>query len=117
MGDPTELALVYLAIRCGVTGCCEWDDKAAKRIRTDPDLLGLTPAEIERLLHEYVIVHDGQVQQVEETRPEYSDRRFYYKVIIPITEFRRGLFVEIVLDDDDPELPCERIVNAHEQKR
>jgi hypothetical protein len=54
---------------------------------------------------------------VEETRPEYEDRPFYYKAIIPVPEFRHGLFVEIVLDDDDPDLPTVRLVNAHEQKR
>ena len=57
------------------------------------------------------------MQQVPETRPDYSDRRFYYKAVLPVSEFRHGLFVEIVLDDDDAELPAVRLVNAHEQKR
>ena len=50
-----------------------------------------------------------------EKRPEYDDRRFYYRAIIPVVGLPRGLFVEIILDDDDAELPCVRIVNAHEQ--
>jgi len=33
---------------------------------------------------------------------------------IPLEVLPRGLFVEIVLDDEDPDLPVVRIVNAHE---
>ena len=117
MSDPAELALVVTAITCRVTGSCEWDDRAARRVRTDPDLKDFTPDGIKALLEEFVANHGGKLQQVVETRPEYSDRRFYYKAIIPVPEFKSGLFVEIVLDDDDPELPAVRLVNAHEQTR
>lgn len=116
--DPAEHALVILAITCGVTGCCEWDEKAARRFRSGPPLEGLAPAGVRQLLIEHVRDEGpGVVTQVEETRPEYSDRRFYYKVIVPVAELRHGLFVEVVLDDDDPELPTVRIVNSHEQTR
>ena len=60
---------------------------------------------------------EGAVIQVEESRPEYDDRSFYYKAIIPVEGLPHGLFVEIILDDDDPELPSVRIVNAHKQTR
>lgn len=117
MSDSLELELVRKAITCGVTGCCEWDDKAARRIRGDSLLLGFTPEGIKRRLCELVASCGEVIQQVPETRPEYSDRRFYYKVILPVDEFQHGLFVEIVIDDDDPDLPAVRLVNAHEQKR
>lgn len=114
--DPAEHALVVSAITCGVTGCCEWDDKGARRFRSSPPLPGLTPegAKDELVNH---VNKGGDVVQVDETRPEYNDRPFYYKVIVPVAGLRHGLFIEIVLDDDDPDLPAVRIVNCHEQTR
>jgi len=39
----------------------------------------------------------------------------YYKVIIPVDDFRHGVFVEIRLTgDDDPEYPEVTLFNAHE---
>src|SRR5437868_291649 len=108
MSDAAELALVIQAIKCGVTGCCEWDDRATRRILADQDLQAFTPDGIRALLQEFV-ANKGSIQQVPETRPEYSDRRFYYKAVLSVPEFRHGLFVEIVVDDDDPELPAVRL--------
>ncbi len=112
--DPAEHALVVKAITCGVGGCCEWDEKAARRFRRNPPLSGLTPEGVKDELIDYVS-RGGDVVQVDETRTEYNDRAFYYKVILPTSGLRHGLFIEIVLDDDDPELPTVRIVNCHEQ--
>ena len=39
------------------------------------------------------------------------------RIIVPVPGFRCGLFVEIVLADDDDEYPAVLIVNAHEQRR
>jgi hypothetical protein len=115
--DADELLLVQRATVSTVTGDCEWDERAARRVRQDPELQGLTPEGIKELLQDYVANQGGQIQQVPETRPEYSYRRFYYKVIVPVDGFRHGLFTEIVLSDEDPNDPAVRIVNAHEQKR
>src|SRR6266540_5763532 len=41
--------------------------------------------------------------------------RFYYKVILSVPGLIHGLFVELVLTDDDKDLPSVMIVNAHEQ--
>src|SRR5262245_54946634 len=108
--DPAELDLVRLAIRCGctTTGCCEWDDRAARRFRQSPPLPSLTAEGVKALLTDFVGRMGGEVVQVEETRPEYNDRPFYYKVVIPVDGLRHGLFVEVVLDDDDPDLPAVR---------
>ena len=114
--DPAELKLVRRAISLDVRGCCEWDEAAARRLESHPPLAGLTPEGIKTLLHEFV-VKGGELVQVEEKRPEYQDRPFYYKAIIPITGFRHGLFVEVVLIDEDSEYPVVHIVNAHEQSR
>ena len=112
--DPDELAMVEKAITCGTAGCCEWDEKAARRLRQAPPAPGLTPEGIQQLLIRHVSA-GGLVVQVVEKRPEYNDRAFYYKAIVAIVGLTRGLFVEIVLDDDDVELPSVRLVNAHQQ--
>jgi hypothetical protein len=59
----------------------------------------------------------GTVEQAPEKRTEYGHRAYYYKVIIPELGFRHGLFVEMELTDDDPELPCVAILNAHPERR
>jgi hypothetical protein len=117
MSDPAELALVRAAICSGVTGCCEWLDKEAERVRGDPDLQGLTPEYIKQRLCHFVAKEAGQVEQVPETRPNRSYRDYYYKVIIPEPGFKHGLFVEMELTDDDPDVPSVTILNAHPQRR
>ena len=59
--DPEELALVVKAIRCRVTGCCEWEDRAARRLRGDPGLQGLTPEGIVEALIDFGHVSVHQV--------------------------------------------------------
>lgn len=115
--DPLELELVQRALALShVTGCCEWDEKAARRFRSQPPLPGLTPEGVQDLLYDFV-GRGGLISQVKEKRADYQDRPFYYKAVVPVEGFLHGLFVELVLDDEDPELPAVRIVNAHEQKR
>ncbi|HEY3787524.1 MAG TPA: hypothetical protein VGL71_01660 [Urbifossiella sp.] len=117
--DPDELALVVAAISCGTTGCCEWDSAAAERFRRKPPIPGLTPEGDSKLLEASVVAGHPVIQVVEE-REYWKNRRdfnrIYYKVILPISGLIRGLFVEIVLTDDDRELPSVMIVNAHEQQ-
>ena len=122
MGEPVkpeELALVCKAIALAETtrGCCEWKESAARRIRARPPCEGLTPEGIRQLLIEFVVRERGETIQVKETRAEYPDRRFYYKAIVPVADFVHGLFIEVVLTDDDADYPSVEIVNAHEQTR
>jgi hypothetical protein len=116
MNDPAELDLVYKAIKSGVTGCYEWDDHEAERLRGDPGLQGLTPEFIRLRLHEHV-VEGGAIQQVPERRPEYNHRAFCYKTVITEPGFKHGLFVEMELTDEDTDLPCVTLLNAHTQTK
>jgi hypothetical protein len=118
MSDPDELALVQKALACGISGCVEWEPKEAERVRNDRYLHGLTPEGIQEAVIDYVQNHGKKVvRQVKETRQAYSYRRFYYKVIVPFPDiFRKGLFVEMELVDEDPDYPEVLLVNAHEQK-
>jgi hypothetical protein len=104
MGDPAEIALAEAAVRHGVrtTGCCEWDDEAAERVRSDPSLQGLTPEYIRDRLCRFIAVEGGRLQQVRESRLEYSYRAYWYKAVLPEPDFKHGLFVEIELTETDP---------------
>lgn len=115
--DPVEHALVVKAIELArrFKGCCEWSESSARRVRQRPPCEGLTPEGIKELLIQHV-EQKGKLVQVREKREEYDDRRFYYKVVVPVPGFVRGLFVEVVLVDDDPDCPAVLIVNAHEQQ-
>lgn len=116
--DPDKLELVRKAIIIGqtVSGCCEWRDESAKRIDDHPPAKGLSPHEIKSLLCEFVRCR-GEIVQVGEKREEYHEFEFYYRVVIPVQGLCRGLFVEMILVDDDADFPVVFIVNAHEQGR
>ncbi|MCI0380212.1 MAG: hypothetical protein L0215_21720 [Gemmataceae bacterium] len=116
MSELSERDLVIAAIKSGVTGCFEWDDKAAERVRGDIDLQGLTPEGIKTLVRAFV-ASGGEVKQVKETRPQYSHRDFYFKIVFSEPGFKHGVFVEMELTDPDPELPSVTIFNAHPQTR
>jgi hypothetical protein len=119
MSDSAEIVLAEDAVRHGVrtTGCCEWDDEAAERVRSDPSLLGLTPEYIRDRLCQFIAAEGGKLQQVKESRPEYSYRAYWYKAVLPEPGFKHGLFVEIELSETDPQLPGVTIFNAHPQRR
>ncbi|MCI0380006.1 MAG: hypothetical protein L0215_20685 [Gemmataceae bacterium] len=116
--------LVHQAIAAGLFGQIQWDDRADERARSNPDLKGLTPEGIRRLLHEFVCAgerHDERQEgradwlQANADRPGYY-RDFWYRAVIPVADlFPNGLFVEVRLFDDDPQDPWVEIVNAHPQ--
>jgi hypothetical protein len=117
MSNPTELALVRKAIVSGLGGCVEWDARVIDRLAAELDQHGLKLNDVRRELIEYVR-SGGDVIQVKEVRTLWVDRRdFWYKVIVPMPNlFKKGMFVEMELLDDDPDLPEVGLLNAHEQK-
>ena len=117
MEPREELELVRKAITSGLSNCCEWvNDRVARRVRADPGNQGLTPEAIKRYLCDFVKA-GGLVEQRAEERTEWRDRRqFWYRAVLPLEGFPRGLFVEIILLDDDPDCPCVALVNAHPQR-
>lgn len=115
--DPDEHALVVLAICETCTGCLSWQFAAERRARRSKELLELTPEGIRLELQQYVRQNGGAVvEQRREQRPDYP-AGFWYRVIIPYNILTHGLFVELVLVDDDPELPTVQIVNVHPQSK
>jgi hypothetical protein len=111
-----QLDLVRKALTSGLSNCVEWvDERTANRVRNDPANRGLTPDGIKQLLIEYVR-QGGLVEQRPEEREPYRDqRRFWYRVVIPVSGFPRGLFVELALSDEDPDVLEVSLLNAHPQ--
>jgi len=72
---------------------------------------------IKRIVFDFVLA-GGTIGQVREGRERYrQDFPYYYKAIIPLEGFPRGLFVEMrLVDGDDPEYPIVHLVNAHPQQ-
>ena len=114
MAEPDQLDLVHKAILAGKANI-QWKESAARRVLADPDLNGLTPQGIRELLRQFV--QEGNRLDVrQEKREEYQwDHPYWYRAIIPVPGLGRGLFVEVVLVDDDPEEPFVEIVSAHRQ--
>jgi hypothetical protein len=119
MADAHKLDLVHKAIGAGVLGHIQWKESAARRVRGDPDLLGLTPEGIRLLLRRSVL--DGKSLDVrQETRAEYReewpDDPYWYRAILEGPGLPHGLFVEVKLVDDDLMEPWVEIVSAHRQQ-
>src|SRR5947209_1478732 len=83
MSSPlAPLHLVHRAISAGMFGQIQWDDRADEQARSNPDLLGLTPEGIRRLLHAFVS-GGGRLDERHEARPDWlqanADRPSYYR--------------------------------------
>jgi len=97
----------------------EWQsEKDMRRVQAALSSYGLDPEMVKRLMIEYVFNgNEDQVRQRREERePWRNERDYYYCVVIPGVEgMPRGLFVEMILVDEDEDLPEVRLVNAHKQ--
>jgi hypothetical protein len=114
MPDPDDVELVRRAILSSTTGDCEWSTSASRRMRSDPSLSGLTEEGVTILLQEYA-AQGGSIDRRTEKRTEYP-QDYWYRVIVPVKQFKHGIFIEIILVDEDPESPAVEIVSVHEQR-
>ena len=115
MPDPDDVDLVRKAILSRTTGDCRWKESLAERIRSDRSFMALTPEAITALMRDY-IGRGGQIDRKADHHPEEHSQDYWYRVIVPVEAFPHGLFVKIILIDDDPEAPAVRIVSVHEQR-
>ena len=115
MEKSDEFDLVIKALTSGLSNCVLWkDDKTEHRIQSDRFLLGWTPKAIKRELIRCVKSGEAVIRQVEEMRAEYkNDYKCFYDVVLPIDDFQDGLYVEMVLHDEDEECPVVVLVNSH----
>jgi hypothetical protein len=117
--DRDEHALVVKALCSGLSNCVEWDETKANIVRNNSDLEGIRPQFIRKELIRYVKANGGSVV---EQRPETRDiwklnYKYFYAVILPVAGFKHGLFVEMILTDDDLEFPAVTLVGSHPQRK
>jgi len=115
MANPEEQALVVKALLEGLSNAVEWNARAADRITSAGEF---TPDHVRRRLIEHVRRYGGDcVRQRRERRERWRDHfdYVYEVVIVPYEDLKRGLYVEMRLVDDDPDVPEVEIVNTHPQ--
>src|SRR5438309_6575800 len=99
MPNPSRLDLVHKAIRAGVYGNVEWDDKAYERFVDNPEMKSWTPKGVKMLLRDFV-AKGGQIdvrdQGFELWLEKDPDNPYWYRAVIPVAEFPKGLFVELI---------------------
>src|SRR5438552_18258196 len=95
--DPQILASLRAVLNnWHVTDYITWKDLA--RDWVGKNLVDYTPRDVARLMCEHVET-GGEIDQVRERRPEWTDRDFHYDFRIRIGD--RLLYIETVLVDDD----------------
>jgi hypothetical protein len=94
-----------------VQGFIEWERLPYTWLRTN------LPNVNARQVHQLMIAHvasGGEIDQVEERRPEYVAWKFHYDLRLPISG--RKLYIETVFEQaDDPEDCTIHVVNVHDQ--
>jgi hypothetical protein len=75
------------------------------------NLGGLTLKDVAKAMHDFVAA-DGTIDQVPETRPEWSMWPFHYDFRLVLAGKER--YIEAILKDDDPNDPTIRIVSIHD---
>jgi hypothetical protein len=119
--ESLRLDLVHLAIRSGILGHIQWKPSAELLVLSDPELhgIGIASMRIRMMLREFV-QSGGMLEPRVETRQEYrqesDDPTYWYRAIIPMKELPNGLFVEVILIDEDERQPWIEIVSAHRQE-
>jgi hypothetical protein len=121
MPNPPRPDLARKAICAGAfTGNVDFADNAYRQLQDDPDLKRFTPVGVKKLLRDFVCNQRGNVdtrnQGFEHWLEEDPNNPYWYRVVIPVSEFPKGLFVEIVIADYDPDDPWVLVVSVHEQK-
>ncbi len=94
-------------------GYVQWKEVARDWVRQK--LEAVSPAEIARRMHEYVEA-GGAVNEVVETRPEWTAARFHYDLRLEFQGLR--FYLETLLffeNPDDADDPWIKVVSIHEQ--
>ena len=110
LSDPLILDKIRHALsEWNCTGYITW--KSVARAWVEANLEGMTTRAIGEDLFRYVEA-GGPIDQVRESRPEWSEQRFHYDFRIPIAG--RLVYIETILVEDDPEDPTIHVVSIHD---
>ncbi len=91
------------------TGYITWKSVAHEWV--EKNLEGLTTRALGEEMSRHVGA-GGEIDEVKESRPEWSDRQFHYDFRIPIEG--RLLYIETILIEDDPDDPIVHVVSIHD---
>jgi hypothetical protein len=75
------------------------------------NLTNVTLKDVAHAMNEH-LQHGGGIDQVPETRPEWSAWSFHYDFRVLVAN--RLLYVEAILQDDDPTDPTIHVVSIHD---
>jgi hypothetical protein len=108
--DPVILARYQGALaNWHVTGYVDWKETARDWVKCNLRCTKLR--DLARLMHEHVEA-GGEIAQVHERRPEWTDHAFHYDLRLPIEGRLR--YVETLLLDCDPTDPIIYVVSIHD---
>jgi hypothetical protein len=108
--DPEILARFQYALsNWQFAGYITW--KPTARQWLEQNLEGLTTRLVGEEMFRFFAA-GGAVDQVRETRPEWSEHRFYYDFRVEIGG--RLLYIETILAEDDPDDPTIHVVSIHD---
>lgn len=110
LADPVILAKFRHALeQWRFTGYVTW--KAFARQWAERNLEGWTTRAIAEAIFQHVDV-GGRIDQVRETRPEWTDDAYHYDFRIQIGN--RLIYIETLLVEDDPSDPTVHVVSIHD---
>ena len=108
--DPEILAkFQHVLSQWRFTGCITW--KPIARQWLEQNLEGLTTRFVGEEMFRFFSA-GGEIDQVRETRPEWSEHQFHYDFRIDIGG--RLLYIETILVEDDPDDPTIHVVSIHD---
>ncbi len=110
LSDPVIYAKIYSALsNWRYTGYVTW--KSVARAWMETNLEGMTTRFVAEMMFEHVF-SGGEIDQVKESRSEWSEQDFHYDFRISIEG--RLIYVETVLIEDDPDDPIINVVSIHD---
>ncbi|HEX7379901.1 MAG TPA: hypothetical protein VF278_22450 [Pirellulales bacterium] len=112
LNDPVRLRAYRNALaNWRFKGFIRWTEQALRGLHQE--LEASTAAEVARLMHEYVCA-GGNIDEVPETRAEWSHHDFHYDFRIEVEGKRLYIETRLYFDDpDDPDDPWIHVVNVH----
>jgi hypothetical protein len=75
------------------------------------NLGGLNLKAVAKAMHDFLAA-GGVIDQIKETRPEWNMWPFHYDFRLPLAG--RSVYIETILQDDDPNDPTIEIVSIHD---
>jgi hypothetical protein len=107
--DATILAMFrYALMEWGCAGYITWKPVAREWVERNLD--GYTTRAVGEEMFRF-FQSGGIIDQVRETRPEWSEYRFHYDFRLPIAG--QMIYIETVLIDRDPTDPTIHVVSIH----